>query len=200
MPSQMSWRDSSGPTYGITHSHTNLLVEVVGNSFIFFFVLSILLAYRCVSLRFAKAMDVLHENTGSIFSSHWDSLVNNQAADAKESSATSENMQVLLDELWARYDADRSGTLDEDELFLLCVDYVHAIPEIQALKARYDTRVWAQVLKDTAAIISNNVLGSIDDNGDGVIDREEFRSSFWQILGHQTSALASTPQTARRTS
>lgn len=80
--------------------------------------------------------------------------------------------------------------MDAEELRVLCLDYIQAIPAIQALKSKYGIRVWAQALKDLAKIISTRIFEKVDHNGDGCIDRDEFMNSFWSIIGEQIDETA----------
>ena len=126
--------------------------------------------------------DVYATKHDAVFGSPvWESLFSKQEDNANSKGA--DDVGVLIKEIWKKYDADGNGVLDSDEIRNLCRGYLRSIPEIQALKARMDVRVWAHALNDFSKLITTKLMIEVDENSDGFIDFEEFNSSFWKVMG-----------------
>eukprot|EP01083_Nonionella_stella_P203899 743693_1 len=72
-----------------------------------------------------KGTDVPEEDEDqeslNFFGKHWKELLDSHKTDRKD----------LVQEAWNLYDKDNSGTIDRDELRMLCLDFYCAMPEIQ---------------------------------------------------------------------
>jgi NADH:ubiquinone reductase (non-electrogenic) len=102
-------------------------------------------------------------------------------ADVKSKAAAGGELLDKADELFKRADVDKNGTVDKDEFVNILGTLEESYPQI------------ATLTKGAADGMLHDILSKFDEDGDGSLDRREFR----RAMAEADSRLASHPATAQ---